>query len=247
MLNTPFTAFSFASAHDMLNSPTSSLGSSSTSSSTSTSTVHPEHAILAAHRRRSVDNGGLNLALNDHTGSGSGKGWGGWETDPSQSASGRINYAELVLAMREETATTIDHAHPATSATLVPSSELEAQRLDLIQKLAHWDFDASHLSQDEVLMCACLLFETLWSIEGMKEAIGLEFGERRQTLTVSHFLTTSPHRVARALFKPNLQNISLQNVISQFSTCCRRPTGDLLLPSRGRLRSQCGYPSRERG
>ncbi|KAF8579226.1 HD-domain/PDEase-like protein [Ramaria rubella] len=148
--------------------------SSSSSSSASGSTLTPAHALSSILRRRSVDTGGLNLAVNDHAGSGSGRGYGGW-VEQTQEAPGSIDVAELVIAMREETNSVINQAYPATSTTIRPSSETDAQRESYIRKLATWHFDASHLPHDQVLLCTTLLFELLWSIEGMEEDIGLMF------------------------------------------------------------------------
>ena len=127
-------------------------------------------------RRRSVDTGGLNLVINDHEGSGSGRGYGGW-SEHTEAIPGSIEVAELVIAMRQQTNNIIDQAYPATSTTFLPSSEMDAQREKYIRKLATWHFDASHSPFEEVLTCTTLLFEVLWTIEGMEEDIGLAFGK----------------------------------------------------------------------
>ncbi|KAF8496965.1 hypothetical protein JB92DRAFT_1043791 [Gautieria morchelliformis] len=156
-------------------SPTSSSGSTSStpSSSASNSTLQPSHGLSPTLRRRSVDTGGLSLAINDHEGSGSGRGYGGW-VDQSEALPGSIDVAQLVIAMRHQTHSVIDQAFPATSPSFHPS-ETDAFRETYIRKLATWHFDASHAPPDELLACTILLFELLWTIEGMEEDIGLAF------------------------------------------------------------------------
>ncbi|HEV7738240.1 MAG TPA: hypothetical protein VGO47_12825 [Chlamydiales bacterium] len=100
------------SSHNL--SPTASSASASsataTSSSASNSTLHPNPGF-PPFRRRSVDTGGLNLVVNDHTGSGSGRGYGGWvEKDGVETPA--TNVAELVMAWKEKSDRMIDDAHP---------------------------------------------------------------------------------------------------------------------------------------
>lgn len=229
-------------------SPTSDTASTS-SSSISNATLHPNYALPAAYRRRSVDTGGLNLVVNDHSGSGSGRGYGGWDTDPTQALPGSIDVAELVLAMREQTNTTIDHAYPATSTTFRPSSEMGAQKEFLVRKLATWRFDASHLPPDEVLMCTSLLFESLWCIDGMEDSISLAFGEHapcpvhpRRLALVAH----SPCRFNSTFSCTDLQNLPRTDFVPQLPARPRRAPGGILLSHRGRLRAQRRDPPRAR-
>jgi hypothetical protein len=158
-------------------SPTSSLGSTSSTASSpaSNATLHPNHGLSPILRRRSVDTGGLSLAINDHEGSGSGRGYGGW-VDHSEALPGSIDVAELVIAMRHQTHSIIDQAFPPTSPFFRPF-ETDAHRETYIRKLATWHFDASHAPPEELLACTTLLFELLWTIEGMEQDIGLAFGE----------------------------------------------------------------------
>ncbi|KAF8503901.1 hypothetical protein BU17DRAFT_58437 [Hysterangium stoloniferum] len=159
-------------------SPPSSLGSTSTpssSSSASTSTLHPNSALSCTLRRRSVDTGGLNLVVNDRTGSGSGRGYGGWVEHKEESSSGPLDVANLVIALREETNNIIDQAHPRANTSHTSSSDTNPLREKYVRDLSQWQFDASHLPLDEVLLCTNILFELLWTIEGMEMAIGLTF------------------------------------------------------------------------
>jgi len=55
-------------------------------------------------RRRSVDVGGLALALENQ---GLGHGWGGWE----ERESGEVRYAELLSDMYTQTQSTVNHYH----------------------------------------------------------------------------------------------------------------------------------------
>jgi hypothetical protein len=207
----------------MNHSPSSSSVSlSSSSSSASNATLHPGHGLSAPLRRRSVDTGGLNLVINDHEGSGSGRGYGGW-TDHTQSLPGSIDVAELVIAMRQQTNSIIDQAYPANSATFRPPSEADAQREKYIRKLATWHFDASHSPSDEVLACTTLLFELLWNIEGMEEDIGLTFGELYSTLGSSYrsqlFLEFPCFcRHHPPLLGSRIQNIPRANFLPQLPT-----------------------------
>lgn len=164
-------------------SPTSSSSASTSTgaplssppSFSSSSTLSPHHHLSAAAlRRRSVDTGGLSLVVNDQSGSGSGRGYGGW-LEQDESLPGSIGVAELVVAMREETLNTIDQAHPQINVTR-PLSEPQRLRNKYISELCNWKFDSSHLPLEEVLLCTMLLFELLWCIEGMAEDIKLTFG-----------------------------------------------------------------------
>ena len=205
-------------------SPTSSSVSTASSSSslTSQSTLQPSHGLSATLRRRSVDTGGLNLAVNDHEGSGSGRGYGGW-SEYTEALPGSIEVAELVIAMRQQTNSIIDQAYPATSTTFRPPSETDTQRENYIRKLATWHFDASHSPFDEVLTCTTLLFELLWTIEGMEEDIGLGFGEFfSNAYTTVIFLTRRLENEICSHCSPvpcsRVENIPQANVIPQLPT-----------------------------
>lgn len=154
--------------------PSSSHSPSSSSSLSSSSTLNPHHLSPATLRRRSVDTGGLNLVVNDHSGSGSGRGYGGWEEDEPR-VPGSIVFAELINAVREVAQTTIDQAEPPIHITQ-PLSEPQRLREKYISELSNWKFDSSHLPLEEVLLCTMLLFELLWCIKGMEEDIKLSFG-----------------------------------------------------------------------
>ncbi|KIO25419.1 hypothetical protein M407DRAFT_92010 [Tulasnella calospora MUT 4182] len=132
-------------------------------------------------RRKSVDTGGLALALKASSddclfgtrgwtvsafGPGSavaGWGWGGWEE--VDSIEGPL-FAELLSDMYVHTQNTTDEAlvHFTSSFPLHPSP-----RRRLIHHLSRWDFEPHNLTSDELLECAFIVFEALFRIEGMSE------------------------------------------------------------------------------
>ncbi|KAG8955045.1 3',5'-cyclic-nucleotide phosphodiesterase, partial [Tulasnella sp. 408] len=134
-------------------------------------------------RRRSVDTGGLALALKASSddclfglgtrgwtvsafGPGAavgGWGWGGWEE--LDSIEGPL-FAELLSDMYVHTQNTTDEAlvHFTSPFPLHPST-----RRRLIHHLSRWDFEPHNLTSDELLECAFIVFEALFRIEGMSE------------------------------------------------------------------------------
>ncbi|KAI0266541.1 hypothetical protein BC834DRAFT_133555 [Gloeopeniophorella convolvens] len=114
-------------------------------------------------RRRSVDVGGLKLALNTP---GSGHGWGGWLRSPADAEQQQPVYAELLSDMYTHTQTVIN-AHER-SDPIVVSSERRAQ---LIQSLDSWHFEPHKLPEDEVLYCSLIIFETLFRLDGLSTAV----------------------------------------------------------------------------
>lgn len=55
-----------------------------------------------------------------------------------------------------------------------PPIEIPASsRQRLIESLDSWNFEPHKLPEEEVLCCTQILFETLFRVEGMQEAIGL--------------------------------------------------------------------------
>ncbi|KAI9066828.1 HD-domain/PDEase-like protein, partial [Trametes sanguinea] len=117
-------------------------------------------------RRRSVDIGGLALALSDEN---RGHGWGGWE----ETDCGETRYAEVLIDVRVHTETMVsqecDHVHPFVD--LEPST-----RERLIHSLGSWHFEPHKLPEEEVIACSYILFETLYRIENMQETVSVPLG-----------------------------------------------------------------------
>ncbi|KAG1898497.1 uncharacterized protein F5891DRAFT_1043727 [Suillus fuscotomentosus] len=117
-------------------------------------------------RRRSVDVGGLALALENQ---GLGHGWGGWEEDEQ----GETRYAELLSDMYNHTQTTVSHRVHDISPIVIPAHT----RAHLIKSLDSWHFEPQNLPEEEVLFCAQILFESLFRIEHMREDIGVSLDD----------------------------------------------------------------------
>ncbi|EIN11232.1 HD-domain/PDEase-like protein [Punctularia strigosozonata HHB-11173 SS5] len=117
-------------------------------------------------RRRSVDVGGLSLAMQ---GEGYGHGWGGWE----ENEIGEVRYAELLSDMYTAT------RNAATGQDIdVPPLEISDEtRNHLIRLLDKWDFEPHKLSEEEMVACSLILFEALLRVEGMRDTIGVSMDE----------------------------------------------------------------------
>ncbi|KDQ13375.1 hypothetical protein BOTBODRAFT_111701, partial [Botryobasidium botryosum FD-172 SS1] len=122
-------------------------------------TPTPVPAFDYSIRRRSVDTGGLALALRDDR---SGKGWGGWEERETR---GDMLYAELLTSMYTQT------LHPQLSLA-TPALSPQARR-NLIEILDTWSFDPHALPEEQDFACVCLIFEAVLSVDGMVEASGV--------------------------------------------------------------------------
>ncbi|KAH9933825.1 uncharacterized protein B0H18DRAFT_982263 [Fomitopsis serialis] len=114
-------------------------------------------------RRRSVDVGGLALALNDGQ---SGHGWGGWE----DADDGGTRYAEVLIDVRAHTENIVN-VDPAQSSPFVEVEPMMRDRL--VKSLGTWNFEPHKLPEEQVVACSYILFEALFRIEGMKEAVGV--------------------------------------------------------------------------
>ena len=55
----------------------------------------------------------------------------------------------------------------------------------LIASLDNWNFEPHKLPDEEVLYCTVLLFEILFRIEGMDEAVGISLSKQRVILKSS--------------------------------------------------------------
>ncbi|KIJ62183.1 hypothetical protein HYDPIDRAFT_176703 [Hydnomerulius pinastri MD-312] len=117
-------------------------------------------------RRRSVDVGGLALALENQ---GLGHGWGGWD----EVQQGETRYAELLSEMYTQTQTTVNHH----AMDLSPIEIRPDTRTRLIRALDSWHFEPHKLPDEEVLFCAQILFESLFRIDGMQNDTGVSLSD----------------------------------------------------------------------
>lgn len=109
-------------------------------------------------KRRSADVGGLLLATAN---SGQGKGWVGSEVG--------TQYAELLSDMYNQTLNAVNEHN----SEYVPMSLRTPTRSRLIRSLDCWHFEPHKLPEEEILACTMILFEVLYRIEGMEEAVGV--------------------------------------------------------------------------
>ncbi|PPQ66009.1 hypothetical protein CVT24_011953 [Panaeolus cyanescens] len=112
-------------------------------------------------RRRSADVGGLHLAT---TSTGHGHNWLGGNDESFQT-----KFAEMLSDMYTETLNSVND----NSLDSLPADLPIAVRDRLIRSLDRWNFEPHNLPDEEVLECTLILFEALFRIEGMKEAIPL--------------------------------------------------------------------------
>ncbi|KAI0367692.1 HD-domain/PDEase-like protein [Pilatotrama ljubarskyi] len=114
-------------------------------------------------RRRSVDIGGLALALSDEN---TGHGWGGWE----ETDCGETRYAEVLIDVRAHTETMVSQEceHAQCFVELDRST-----RERLIHSLSSWHFEPHKLPEEEVIACSYILFEALYRIENMQETVSV--------------------------------------------------------------------------
>ncbi|GJE96534.1 3',5'-cyclic-nucleotide phosphodiesterase [Phanerochaete sordida] len=119
-------------------------------------------------RRRSVDVGGLALALGDE---GRGHGWGGWE----EIQDGETRYAEVLIDVRAHTETIVN-SEPVYSSSPMIAVDEETRR-SLIKSLDSWHFEPHKLPEEQILVCTYILFEALFRVQGMQEAIGVSLSQ----------------------------------------------------------------------
>ncbi|KNZ78672.1 3',5'-cyclic-nucleotide phosphodiesterase regA [Termitomyces sp. J132] len=110
-------------------------------------------------RRRSADVGGLHLAMEN---TGHGQGWVGDSGDVTK-------FAELLVDMYTSTL----HAVNEQGSDFIPPELSRETRSRLIESMETWDFEPHKLPEEERLACTLILFEALFRIEGMEEAIGV--------------------------------------------------------------------------
>ncbi|KDQ58673.1 hypothetical protein JAAARDRAFT_57566 [Jaapia argillacea MUCL 33604] len=124
------------------------------------------HSQIAQLRRRSVDVGGLALALGLQ---GLGHGWGGWDSDETGEA--MWAWAEGMSDMWRQTHnyTSGDYSQDQTPRHPIPADV----RLKLINLLDSWEFEPHKLQEEELLAASIILFETVLSISGMALDVGV--------------------------------------------------------------------------
>ncbi|KAJ6627986.1 hypothetical protein B0H10DRAFT_1993127 [Mycena sp. CBHHK59/15] len=112
-------------------------------------------------RRRSADIGGLHLAT---TNGGHGQGWLGYSEQL------QTRFAELLSDMYTQTLNAVnEYSAECVSTDLPPET-----RSRLIAALDSWNFEPRMLpGEDHVEVCAVILFEGLFRIEGMQETVGI--------------------------------------------------------------------------
>ncbi|KAI0031340.1 hypothetical protein K488DRAFT_52260 [Vararia minispora EC-137] len=115
-------------------------------------------------RRRSVDVGGLALALGAEEGNqASGFGWGGWDQVQEEP-----QYAELLSKMYNDTHTALESGDDSTM--IPPERDIRTQ---LINAADAWGFEPHKLPEEHLLYTSLLVFETLFRVEGVEEAVGV--------------------------------------------------------------------------
>jgi hypothetical protein len=66
-------------------------------------------------------------------------------------------------------------------STSVPTPLSNPARSRLIRSLDIWHFEPHRLPEEEILACTIILFEVLYCIEGMEEAVGIPLCECKVT------------------------------------------------------------------
>ncbi|KAI0002581.1 hypothetical protein BJV74DRAFT_882194 [Russula compacta] len=129
---------------------------------------------LSHPRRRSVDVGGLSLALGSQ---GLGQGWGGWDQCEIETEEQQLLFAELLSDMYNHTHTVIN-AHERSG----PIDVSLERRAELIQSLDNWHFEPHKLSEHEVLYCSLIIFEALFRLDGLSDTVPVSIDQVRDML-----------------------------------------------------------------
>ncbi|KAF8268909.1 hypothetical protein EI94DRAFT_1575888 [Lactarius quietus] len=129
---------------------------------------------LSQPRRRSVDVGGLSLALGSQ---GLGQGWIGWDESEIDTPEERLIFAELLSDMYNHTHTVIN-AHERSG----PIDVSLDRRSQLIKSLDNWHFEPHKLPEHEVLYCSLVIFETLFRLEGLSDTVPVSIDQVRNLL-----------------------------------------------------------------
>ncbi|KAF8483483.1 hypothetical protein DFH94DRAFT_818837 [Russula ochroleuca] len=132
------------------------------------------HPPLSQPRRRSVDVGGLSLALGSQ---GLGQGWVGWDESEVDTEEQQLLFAELLSDMYNHTHTVIN-AHEQ-SAPIDVSFE---RRAELIRSLDKWHFEPHKLPEHEVLYCSLVIFEALFRLDGILDMVPVSIDQIRDLL-----------------------------------------------------------------
>lgn len=130
---------------------------------------------LSHSRRRSVDVGGLSLALGSQ---GLGQGWVGWDESEIDTEEQRLLFAELLSDMYNHTHTVIN-AQERSGPINVP---LE-RRAELIRSMDSWNFEPHKLPEHEVLYCSLVIFEALFRLEGLLDTVPVSIDQVRDLLS----------------------------------------------------------------
>ncbi|KAJ7185780.1 hypothetical protein C8R46DRAFT_386192 [Mycena filopes] len=130
--------------------------------------LHPPPTSARSDRRRSADIGGLSLALKTNHGN-------GWLGHGHHDHDLQTPFAELLSDMYTQTLNAVNEhaANTETSPELPPET-----RAQLIAALDGWNFEPNTLpSEDYIAACAILIFEALFRIEGLEEAVGVKLAQ----------------------------------------------------------------------
>ncbi|KAJ3560315.1 hypothetical protein NP233_g10918 [Leucocoprinus birnbaumii] len=132
---------------------------------------HPPMVVSeAVLRRRSADVGGLHLAMR---GESQGQGWLD-STGPDTNIT--TEYAELCAQMYRETLRLVENNVAQNDLPILT----QADRKRLLQCLESWYFEPLRMPEHELLACVLFLFQVLFRIEGMREAVNVDFVHIRQ-------------------------------------------------------------------
>jgi hypothetical protein len=162
------------------------------------------HPPLSQPRRRSVDVGGLSLALGSQ---GLGQGWVGWDESEIDTEAQQllcvisplihrgtptylclVRFAELLSDMYNHTHSVIN-AHERSYVHLVllyisflypiaraPIDVSLERRAELIRSLDNWHFQPHKLPEHEVLYCSLVIFEALFRLDGLLDMVPVSIG-----------------------------------------------------------------------
>ncbi|KAJ7118646.1 hypothetical protein C8R43DRAFT_88344 [Mycena crocata] len=127
--------------------------------------LHPDTPNARSGRRRSADIGGLSLAMRSKA---HGHGWLG------HSGELQTRFAELLSDMYTQTLNAVNEYSGGSPTTAITADT----RTRLIADLACWNFEPRMLpDEDHVVACAVLLFEALFRVEGIQEAVGVQMAQ----------------------------------------------------------------------